>query len=48
MSQAQPNATEAARAFAEANRRGVTSRTIHPADLPTFRALESAAASAEK
>jgi tetratricopeptide (TPR) repeat protein len=48
MSQAQPNSAEAGRAFAEAKRRGVTSRTIHPADLPTYRALETASTSAGK
>lgn len=37
-----PQATkEAGKAFAEAKRRGLDSRSIHPADLPTFRQLEA-------
>jgi tetratricopeptide (TPR) repeat protein len=35
---------EAQKAFAEAKRRGLDARSIHPADLPTFQALEKAVA----
>jgi tetratricopeptide (TPR) repeat protein len=39
--QTPPAPDEAARAFAEAKRRGLDARNIHPADLPTFRVLEA-------
>lgn len=42
MNQTQPNPGEAKKAFDEAKRRGLDSRGIHPTDLPTFKALESA------
>ena len=44
MSQTPQATTEAGKAFAEAKRRGLDARTIHPADLPTFRVLEAATA----
>jgi tetratricopeptide (TPR) repeat protein len=36
-----PNTDEAVKAFAEARRRGLDPRGIHPADLPTYRVLEA-------
>jgi tetratricopeptide (TPR) repeat protein len=39
---------EAGKAFAEAKRRGVDARSIHPADLPTYRVLEAATKAEEK
>lgn len=42
MSQTTPSSAEAAKAFVEAKRRGLTEKMIHPADLPTYRVLESA------
>jgi tetratricopeptide (TPR) repeat protein len=41
MSQTPQAPTEAAKAFAEAKRRGIDTRSIHPADLPTYRVLEA-------
>lgn len=41
-SQSPPNASEAAKAFAEAKRRGIDARSIHPADLPALKALDVA------
>jgi tetratricopeptide (TPR) repeat protein len=35
----QEKPTEAAKAFTEAQRRGLESRTVHPADAPTFAKL---------
>jgi tetratricopeptide (TPR) repeat protein len=40
MSQTAPAKEEAAKAFAEAKRRGLDARNIHPADLPIFRLLD--------
>lgn len=40
MSQAPPVPEEAAKAFIEAKRRGLDARSIHPADLPTYRVLD--------
>ena len=40
--QTPPNAAEAAQAFKEAKRRGIDARSIHPADAPTFKALDAA------
>jgi tetratricopeptide (TPR) repeat protein len=42
MSQTAPSPAEAAKAFAEAKRRGLTEKMIHPADLPTYRVLDTA------
>src|SRR5262249_41886438 len=42
MNQTKPAKEEAAKAFAEAKRRGLTERMIHPADLPTYRVLDAA------
>src|SRR5262249_11882563 len=42
MGQPPPPKAEAVRAFAEAKRRGLSERMIHPADLPTYRVLEAA------
>ena len=44
MSQTPQAKEEAGKAFTEAKRRGLDARTIHPADLPTFRVLEAATA----
>ncbi len=41
MSQSPPNTAEANKAFAEAKRRGIESKGIHPADLPTFKVLDA-------
>ena len=41
LSQSPPNQAEAAKAFAEAKRRGLTAKSVHPADLPTYRVLEA-------
>ena len=41
LNQSPPKAEDAARAFREAKRRGLDSRGIHPADLPTFKVLEA-------
>ena len=43
-SQTPPSPVEAGKAFAEAHRRGIDTRSIHPADLPTYRAIEAARA----
>lgn len=40
--QTPPNAAEATQAFTEAKRRGLDARSIHPADVPTFQALDAA------
>jgi tetratricopeptide (TPR) repeat protein len=40
MSQTPPAKDEAIKAFAEAKRRGLDARNIHPADLPIFRVLD--------
>lgn len=40
MGQTPPAQDQAAKAFAEAKRRGLDPRSIHPADLPTYRVLE--------
>jgi len=42
MSQTPAAPVEAGKAFAEAKRRGLDKRMIHPADLPTYRVLETA------
>ena len=42
MSQSPPAPDEAAKDFAEAKRRGLDARSIHPADLPIYRVLENA------
>lgn len=47
-SQTPPQPVEAGKAFEEAKRRGLTERSIHPADLATYRALEGAAKAAGK
>jgi tetratricopeptide (TPR) repeat protein len=44
MSRTPADPTEAAKAFAEARRRGLDARGIHPADLPMYRVLEQATA----
>ena len=43
LGQTPPKAQDAAKAFAEAKRRGLESRGIHPADLPAFKVLEARA-----
>jgi len=48
MSQTPQEAEEAAKAFAEAKRRGLDERSIHPADVAVYRALEAATKTAEK
>jgi predicted Zn-dependent protease len=48
MSQSPQQVVEAGKAFAEATRRGLDERSIHPADLPTYRVLEAAAKAARK
>jgi Tfp pilus assembly protein PilF len=42
LGQSPPKADDAARAFLEAKRRGLDSRGIHPADLPTYKVLDAA------
>jgi predicted Zn-dependent protease len=42
MNQSPPAKDEAAKAFAEAKRRGLDEKLVHPADAATFRLLESA------
>ncbi len=41
LGQTPPKADDAAKAFTEAKRRGLDSRGIHPADLPTFKVLDA-------
>ena len=41
LGQTPPKAEDAAKAFTEAKRRGLDSRGIHPADLPTFKVLDA-------
>jgi hypothetical protein len=41
MNRSPPAPAEAAQAYAEAKRRGLDVRGIHPADLPTYRVLEA-------
>jgi tetratricopeptide (TPR) repeat protein len=41
LGQSPPKADDAAKAFQEAKRRGLDTRGIHPADLPTFKVLDA-------
>jgi hypothetical protein len=41
LGQSPPKAEDAAKAFQEAKRRGLEPKSIHPADLPMFRVLDS-------
>ncbi len=41
LAQSPSNREEAVKAFREARSRGIDSRVVHPADLPTFRVLEA-------
>jgi hypothetical protein len=41
MAQSPPQKDEALKAFAEARGRGLEPRHVHPADMPTYRILES-------
>jgi tetratricopeptide (TPR) repeat protein len=41
LGQSPPKASDAAKAFHEAKRRGLDARGIHPADLPTFKVLSA-------
>src|SRR5207245_357696 len=41
LGQTPPKQDDAAKAFAEAKRRGLDPRGIHPADLPTYGALDA-------